>query len=72
MNSMERLGWAHVEQLIDAAQAHGEESEPDHEVGDLQDLVRSCWEIMTPAQRRRVYASQIDVASDWLRSMEAE
>lgn len=34
-----------------AAQQHGEDSEPDHEVGDLQDMLRAMWAILTPAQR---------------------
>lgn len=34
-----------------AAQQHGEDSEPDHEVGDLQDMLRAMWSILTPAQR---------------------
>lgn len=41
--------------LIDAAEAHGQDSEPDHEVGDLQDVVRSCFEEMSPEQARRVF-----------------
>ena len=31
--------------------AHGEESEGDHEVGDLQDLFRATWGLMTEEQR---------------------
>lgn len=37
--------------LIDAARQHGQDGESDHEVGDLQDLVRAMWKIMTPSQR---------------------
>jgi len=38
-----------IEKLIAAAKAHGENSHgenphPEHEVGDLQDLLRLCWE----------------------------
>lgn len=40
-----------LEDLIDAAKQHGEDSEPDHEVGDLQDLLRAMWELLTPEQR---------------------
>lgn len=40
-----------LEKLIDAAKSHGEESEPDHEVGDLQDYLRAMWELLTPQQR---------------------
>lgn len=41
-----------VEDLIGFAQKHGEDSDPDHEVGDLQDLLRAAWKLMTPEQRR--------------------
>jgi hypothetical protein len=34
-----------------AAFVHGEESEGDHEVGDLQDLLRAAWALMTEEQR---------------------
>jgi hypothetical protein len=40
-----------VESYISAAAAHGRESEPDHEVGDLQQLLRAAWGIMSPEQR---------------------
>ena len=37
--------------LIQAATLRGENSEPDHEVGDLQDLFLACWHVMSPEQR---------------------
>jgi len=37
---------------LGAAQAHGEDSDPDHEVGDLQDFLRAAFKIMTPEQRK--------------------
>lgn len=37
---------------LGAAQAHGEDSDPDHEVGDLQDFLRAAFKIMTPDQRK--------------------
>lgn len=40
-----------VEFYIEAAGQHGENSEPGHEVGDLQELLREMWELLTPAQR---------------------
>jgi hypothetical protein len=45
-----------VEHLIEAATRHGQESEPDHEIGDLQQFLRLAWEIMTPAQCERLLA----------------
>ncbi len=37
--------------LISAARQHGKDDDPEHEVGDLQDLVRAMWRLMTPSQR---------------------
>lgn len=37
---------------VGAAQSHGESSDPDHEVGDLQDFFRAAFKIMTPEQRK--------------------
>jgi hypothetical protein len=39
-----------LQYYLDAAQQHGEDSEPDHEVGDLQDLLRTMWSLLTPEQ----------------------
>ncbi|MCE6959591.1 hypothetical protein LAZ40_11040 [Cereibacter sphaeroides] len=50
MPSAER-DYADIETFIQAAKDHGSDSEPDHEVGDLQDMLRAAWEIMTPEQR---------------------
>lgn len=36
--------------LIEAAERHGSESEPDHEIGDLQDLLNAALSSMSPAQ----------------------
>lgn len=38
--------------IIEAAKVHGEESDPDHEVGDLQDTLQICMELMTDEQLR--------------------
>lgn len=40
-----------LEIYIDAAKQHGEDSEPVHEVGDLQSFLRSAWELFTPEQK---------------------
>lgn len=41
-----------LEKLFTAADNHGEDSgEPDHTVGDLQDLLRRSWEIMSVSQK---------------------
>jgi hypothetical protein len=45
-----------IEALLASAAQHGRDSEPDHEVGDLQQFLRLAWEIMTPAQCDRLLA----------------
>ncbi|MBD2745692.1 hypothetical protein IC232_03185 [Microvirga sp. BT688] len=40
-----------VDTYTHAAFVHGEVSEGDHEVGDLQDLLRAAWGLMTEEQR---------------------
>ena len=40
-----------VDTYTHAAFVHGEESEGDHEIGDLQDLLRAAWGLMTEEQR---------------------
>lgn len=52
-----------LESLLSAAREHGEEGDPDHEVGDLTDLVIACWARLTPAQRDEVY-TEIRAARD--------
>jgi len=51
-----------LQRLFDGAEAHGEESGADHETGDLQDILRGCWGLLSPAQRRAVYAEHEAVA----------
>jgi len=40
-----------LQAILDAAQTHGSESEPDHEVGDLQDALQAAWDLMSNEQR---------------------
>jgi hypothetical protein len=42
------------EKIIEAAQQHGRDSEPDHEVGDLQDALRISIDQMFPDQVERL------------------
>lgn len=51
---------AHIDQILRAAQAHGQQSDPDHEVGDLQILVRDLWALLTPQQRSAFSGRVID------------
>lgn len=45
-----------IERVLHAAERHGELSEPDHEVGDLQGVIYALWKLLTPEQRA-AYAS---------------
>jgi hypothetical protein len=55
-----------LEELLAAAKAHGDESEPDHEVGDLLGLIASCWQRLTPDQQREVYGEHQEMIAEWL------
>jgi hypothetical protein len=39
---------------------------PDHEVGDLQAILRSCWKRLNAEQRREVYGEHEHAAAQWL------
>jgi hypothetical protein len=45
-----------IDYALDDAKRHGEESEPDHEVGDLQSLVYACWKNLDAKGRKAVIA----------------
>lgn len=36
--------------IIKSAENHGQNSEPDHEIGDLQDALSTCMELLTEKQ----------------------
>jgi hypothetical protein len=42
--------------LIRAAEHHASLSDPDHEVGDLQDALIAAWSLMTHEQRTKLLA----------------
>lgn len=46
-----------VERILNAAEQHGQNSEPDHEVGDLQDVLRAAWSLMSTEQRNQLMAA---------------
>ncbi len=52
--------------LCAAARAHGEASEPDHEVGDLLGVLASCWERLSESQRRQVYGEHAALVTEWM------
>lgn len=58
----------YVETILEAAKEHGEVSEPDMEVRDLQSVLHLCWEAMTDAQRAAVadHWFTSDLVGEWL------
>lgn len=42
--------------LEKSATQHGQDDEPDHEVGDLQEFLRAAVSLLTDDQRSRLYA----------------
>jgi len=50
-----------LDALLDGAEAHGIVSEPDHEVGDLRDVLATAWALLTMAQRRAVVSDHAEV-----------
>jgi len=62
MDSSDHIGgyWP----LLNAASNHGGESEPDHEIGDLQDVVASAWRIMSQKQRAQLLVDCEELA-EW-------
>jgi len=44
-----------IEYIINAAQAHGQDSDPDHEVGDLQTALRILWAAHTPGEQAALF-----------------
>lgn len=56
-----------VETYLTAAQVHGENSHPDHEVGDLQELLRFTWSKLTPEQKLELAKSDTarELLVDW-------
>ena len=40
-----------IDHLLAVAKQHGEDSEPDHEVGDLQDFLRAAWAQLSEQQK---------------------
>lgn len=45
-----------LDRVLEAAQAHGEDDDPEHEVGDLQSVIHAMWAVLTDDQKERVFA----------------
>jgi hypothetical protein len=50
------------ERFVEQARRHGEESEPDMEVGDLQHMLLICLNLMTPEQKKMAATK----AKEWM------
>ena len=46
-----------LDALWEVARDHADSSEAEHEVGDLQDLTRLCWQFLSDEQRRLIAAT---------------
>jgi hypothetical protein len=60
-----------IETYIKAAEQHGEDEHPDHEVGDLQDYLRVAWSLMTGEQRAK-FAASADVRATYAHALGEE
>jgi MoaA/NifB/PqqE/SkfB family radical SAM enzyme len=54
-----------LEEIFALAKEHGEVSEPDHEVGDLQDALHLAFHVLTPEQRETILAKAREEAQMW-------
>ena len=41
-----------IKYFLRAAEKHGEDSDPDHEVGDLQEYIKVLWSLLKPKQKK--------------------
>lgn len=59
------IGDRQLNELFKAAQAHGEKSEPAHEIGDLKDMLRACWHLMGPVARTEIFDGFHELREVW-------
>lgn len=52
-----QLDLTDIETFIEAAEKHGEDEHPDHEIGDLQAMLNEVWELLPAMQRATVLES---------------
>lgn len=50
---------------LESAKCHGEQSEPDHEVGDLLELIEALFVHMTDGQRAEAFESYLETRELW-------
>lgn len=58
--------------LLDAARNHGSESDPEHEVGDLQSILMLVWPCLTKEQQKKVAVTAlVDMGmAEWMNPMD--
>jgi len=54
-----------LQDILDAAERHGRESDPDHEVGDLQDMLRDAWKMLSKTQRSKLLLEAAEQLDSW-------
>lgn len=54
-----------LQRLLDNARRHGEKSEPEHEVGDLQQALWALWNHMRPEDRAAALADYWALHEEW-------
>jgi hypothetical protein len=57
-----------LERILTAATKHGD-TDPDMEIGDLQQLARDLWKILTPEQRKAFFDRTENII-DWVNFLE--
>jgi hypothetical protein len=62
----EEAGGLMLEHILEAAKQHGEQSEPEHEVGDLQGVLTACWKKLSADDKYDVYTLDCADLLDWL------
>lgn len=54
-----------IERVITSAEVHGEQSEPDHQIGDLEGFIRHLAQEAGPVAAQRAVASWFDLNAEW-------
>jgi hypothetical protein len=49
-----------LQAIFQSAKEHGENSDPDHEVGDLQDIVSHLWQRADPEARYQIVRGALE------------
>jgi hypothetical protein len=61
-----------TERIVRAARIHGQESDPEHEVGDLQDALRLAFKYLPEDQQEQVLEELAEYNETWLVAAENE